>query len=184
MPPGFFGKLPSRGDFVERRLDRAFCTAYDAWLQASMLASKASLGDAWLPAYLEAPLWRFAIEAGVCGPRATAGVIMASVDRVGRYYPLTIATHLDGPWPAAAFLALDSWFADLETQALAALDDDCTFEIFDSAMTAIPAPLPNRTSLFPDASSLWWTLTPEPRSIRTHGMPDAAAFLGMLTAPP
>ena len=175
---GFFGKLPCRGDFVERRLDRGFCTAFDAWLQTSILASKATLGDAWLPAYLEAPLWRFAIEAGVCGTRATVGVMMASVDRVGRYYPLTIACHLAGPWSAADLaLSLDDWFPHLEEQALAALEDDCTFETFDAGVTGIAPPAPAKTSQAGSATSLWWT---ETKALRARGLPDVETFAGFL----
>ena len=94
--PGFFGKLPARGDFVGRRLDQAFRTAFDEWLQKSIATSKRQLGTAWLPAYLNAPIWRFVLGPNLCGSMPTLGVMMPSVDRVGRYFPLVIAAQLPG----------------------------------------------------------------------------------------
>lgn len=40
--------------------------------------------------YLTSPVWRFAIAPGVLGPEGLGGVMMPSVDRVGRYFPLII----------------------------------------------------------------------------------------------
>uniref|UniRef100_UPI0013C2CB68 type VI secretion system-associated protein TagF n=1 Tax=Pseudomonas viridiflava TaxID=33069 RepID=UPI0013C2CB68 len=49
---------------------------------------------AWLDAYLVSPLWRFAVPANLLGSQPVAGVMMPSIDRVGRYFPLTIACLL------------------------------------------------------------------------------------------
>lgn len=148
---GFFGKLPARGDFVERRLDRGFCRGMDDWLQAGMAASQALLGEAWLPLYLEAPIWRFALGAGVCGPRQAMGVMMPSVDRVGRYFPLVVATHLVAPAVSAG-----AWFDAAEQLVLTALEEDCTFDQFDAAVSAMMPPDDGA----PEGAtprSLWWT---------------------------
>jgi len=56
---GFFGKIPSLGDFVTRDLPREFLDAWDDWLQRSVAESKTALGDAWLNTYLNSPIWRF-----------------------------------------------------------------------------------------------------------------------------
>ena len=130
---GFFGKLPSHGDFVARRLPAGFTGPWDAWLQAGMADSRAQLGKVWLPLYLNSPIWRFAVGAGVCGPQAWGGVLMPSVDRVGRYFPFTIAAGLDGyhvPDPA--------WYASLEALALPALSEGFLLEGFDVALLSLP----------------------------------------------
>ncbi|QXI45055.1 type VI secretion system-associated protein TagF [Pseudomonas wayambapalatensis] len=54
-------------------------------------ASRERLGAEWEQAYRCSPIWHFALAAGVCGEVAWAGVMMPSVDRVGRYFPLTLA---------------------------------------------------------------------------------------------
>jgi type VI secretion system protein ImpM len=128
---GFFGKIPSHGDFVARRLPAGFTGPWDAWLQAGMADSRARLGDAWLPTYLNSPIWRFALAAGVCGPQAWSGVMMPSVDRVGRYFPFTIAAGMDGRVPSAG------WYESLEALALTALGDGFSLPGFDAALLAL-----------------------------------------------
>ncbi len=65
---GFSGKLPARGDFVARGLPRSFAEPWDAWLSEVVPGSRAILGEGWLDAWLEAPIWHFALPAGHCGP--------------------------------------------------------------------------------------------------------------------
>ena len=91
---GLYGKLPSHGDFLRRRAPDAFVTVWDAWLQQCMTASRSALADRWLDVYLTSPVWRFACAAGVAGAAPILGVMAPSVDRVGRYFPLTIVAPL------------------------------------------------------------------------------------------
>ena len=58
---GFYGKLPARGDFVRGALPRDFTDRWDAWLAPAIAGSRERMGEAWLPAFLEAPVWRFAL---------------------------------------------------------------------------------------------------------------------------
>jgi len=121
---GFFGKIPSHGDFITRNLPRGFLDKWDDWLQSGIAESKAQLGDGWLDIYLTCPVWRFAIKGGICGG-AWAGIMMPSVDRVGRYFPLTIATPLDpATVPFAVPGAGAAWFDQVTGLALRTLDDD------------------------------------------------------------
>ena len=122
---GFFGKIPSHGDFITRDLSREFLDVWDDWLQSSIAESKAQLGEGWLDIYLTSPIWRFVLVPGVCGAHAWAGILMPSVDRVGRYFPLTIATSLDDPAsPFQVAAQAEDWFAAVEGLALRTLDDD------------------------------------------------------------
>jgi type VI secretion system protein ImpM len=94
MHVGFYGKLPSHGDFLRRRVSDEFVEAWDAWLRECLTASRAALGARWLDVYLTSPAWRFACAPGACGPAAVVGVVAPSVDQVGRYFPLTIVAAL------------------------------------------------------------------------------------------
>ena len=134
---GFFGKLPGLGDFVSRRLPREFIDAWDQWLQASLRTSQEMLGDEWLNHYLVSPIWRFAMSPGICGNNAWAGVMMPSVDRVGRYYPLTLATIIPNDRLLDIFLPTSTVFEQLETSALSVLSEPFDFEAFDSHLNAI-----------------------------------------------
>ena len=66
---GFYGKLPSHGDFLRRRVSDAFVDAWDAWLRECLAASRDALGPRWLDIYLTSPLMAFR----VCGRRLRAG---------------------------------------------------------------------------------------------------------------
>jgi len=132
MSPGFYGKLPIVGDFISRRLPASFVRPWDAWLQDALTTSQNKLGDEWLEIYLTSPLWRFALSAGGCGNRACAGILMPSVDNVGRYFPLTLAVLIEQQTVLPRlFLEGAEWFGKLEGLALSVLEDDFNFEDFD-----------------------------------------------------
>ena len=139
--PGFFGKLPARGDFVGRRLDQAFRTDFDDWLQKSITTSKRQLGAAWMPAYLNTPIWRFVLGPNLCGEVPSLGVMMPSVDKVGRYFPLVLAAQLPGCIsPGTVFQTARVWFDAAEQLILTTLDDDFDFEAFDAAVLGLGVP--------------------------------------------
>ena len=91
---GLFGKLPSHGDFLRRRASDAFVDAWDAWLRECLADSREALGERWLDVYLTSPAWRFVCAAGACGPAPVIGLMVPSVDRVGRYFPFTLVARL------------------------------------------------------------------------------------------
>jgi len=138
--PGWYGKMPNLGDFASRRLPSRFIVLWDDWLQRSLTESRALMGESWLATYLTSPLWRFLLMPGVCGDRCWAGVLMPSVDRVGRHFPLSLALELSMPPSDAAHLqVLSVWLESLETIALATLDMNYTAEDLDRALiTNIP----------------------------------------------
>jgi type VI secretion system protein ImpM len=137
---GFYGKLPSEGDFVTRRLPWEFTSAWDDWLQQGLQASRAALGADWLARYLSAPIWRFQVAPGVCGPAGWRGLFFASVDRVGRYFPLTLAFPDGGAVsPAALSGEPEAWLA-IEDAALAGLAPGLPIADFDRLMEALVLP--------------------------------------------
>jgi type VI secretion system protein ImpM len=136
---GLYGKLPSHGDFLRRRTADAFVDAWDAWLQESMAASRAALSDRWLDLYLTSPAWRFACGEGVCGPDPVVGVMVPSVDRVGRYFPLTLVAVLPrdvGVLNAAT--AATGFFESAERLLVETLEaEHVDFESFDAQVVAL-----------------------------------------------
>ena len=138
---GFYGKLPIVGDFVTRRLPRSFIDPWDNWLRGGIAASRAHFADAWLDVYLTSPIWRFVLKNGCCGDSPWAGATMPSVDRVGRYYPLTVACELMHPVnPFALATQQSAWFAEVEATLLSALEEDTTdIEQLDERVAAIGA---------------------------------------------
>ena len=161
MQVGLFGKLPSHGDFLRRRLSDAFVAAWDAWLQEGLASSRSALGDRWLDVYLTSPAWRFAGNAGSCGPAPIAGVMVPSVDRVGRFFPLAIVAelpeHVSAP---AAMQAAAQFFERAERLAIDTLAAEYVdFEGFDEQVSRLsddlgPVVVPPSLTLDADAAGL------------------------------
>ncbi|MFM0626522.1 type VI secretion system-associated protein TagF [Paraburkholderia xenovorans] len=139
--PGFFGKAITHGDFLSRRLPASFLDPWDDWLQRQLHASRQRLGADWPGAYLTSPVWRFALGRGVCGERTWAGVIMPGIDRVGRYFPLTIAASCGADVDLVEWIgASGEWYDRLEGLARSTLDERFQIEAFDAALVQLIAP--------------------------------------------
>ncbi len=121
---GYYGKIPGRGDFVHHCLSREFIDPWDAWLQISIASSRNRLMDQWLDTYLTSPLWRYYLSPGLCGQHGWAGVMMPSVDKVGRYFPLTMACSLPAKFnPFNLMSDQAQWFVETEALMLSLLDE-------------------------------------------------------------
>ncbi|WP_313170755.1 type VI secretion system-associated protein TagF [Massilia oculi] len=191
--PGLFGKLASHGDFVKRRLPPDFVAAWDTWLQQGMHAGRARHGAAWPGRYLHAPLWRFVLAPGVCGQAAMAGVLVPSLDRVGRHFPLTLAAPHDHVASCLLDLATTGmdWFDRLADLAVCAMWGDLALEDLEPALVRLgepPRQTPGAKSAFPEARAcraVFWTEGEpgvEPLLMLQHALPDASA-LGAMLAP-
>jgi type VI secretion system protein ImpM len=168
--PGFWGKIPSRGDFVGAGLPRDVTDAWDHWISPALAQSQADLGEAWLPAWMEAPVWFFHAAAGLLGSAALAGLWMPSADRAGRPFPLLIAT---------ASAAGAAWFAAAEAAGRAALTDMLAP---DALLGRLPADTGARLAL---SGSVWWTDgAPRVAACRLEfgALPGLARFARMLDA--
>jgi type VI secretion system protein ImpM len=132
---GFYGKIPARGDFVSRGLDHNFIHRWDEWLQSAIRASRAALQDRWLDLYLVGPIWRFYLSRGICGDSAVAGVMIPSVDAVGRYFPFMVGTPIDESGRAEGSMApSESWYDAVEARTLRALEPDFDLHELDQPL--------------------------------------------------
>ena len=186
---GFCGKLPARGDFVTAGLPRRFTEAWYDWLQSVLATSRRALGEDWVAAWLEAPIWRFALSPGICGPDSVLGLWMPSVDRVGRHFPLTFAAIAGNADPAALIREGGGFLAAVEGLGLEALArelaPDTLAAQLAAAASAEPGDAGTDPELCPPAGALWWSAG-SPRvpgsTFATESLPDDVAFLGMLDA--
>ena len=137
---GVFGKLPAHGDFIQRNLSAGFINVWDEWLQHFISGTKEQLAENWLDVYLTSPLWRFVFSSGVIDENVWTGVMIPSVDRVGRYYPFTIVKKLHQTVnPFVVAQNSSDWYAKIESLALEALDgqiliDDLVTELENISM--------------------------------------------------
>lgn len=181
--PGWYGKMAMLGDFASRRLPQEFVDACDAWLAQGVEASRLQLSERWLDVYLTGPIWRFAWAPGAVpglqGQHWWLGVMMPSVDKVGRYFPLLIARSVSSlPDTAEGLSALQAWYMHLGATALSTLQPGATIEDFESALARVPAAVECASLAPPEASLL-------PGRVR-HTVPMSASLLnwaqGLLAA--
>lgn len=182
-PAGWYGKLPALGDFASRRLPPMFIEPWDRWL-ASGLAEWRAGDEAWLDAFLSAPTLRFALGAGVPFDKSPgyAGVLMPSVDRVGRYFPLTVVRarrpdELRQP---------TGWLQAVEGCAVSALQGDWEAERFDAELVQLNGRTDEDNESWNDwpepGHAQWWCerdgeLQP---AVTTAGLPQGIAFVRLL----
>jgi type VI secretion system protein ImpM len=127
---GAYGKMPALGDFFRLGAEREFVTPWDIWVQNTLLGARQALGPRFEGCYMTAPIWRFSLPPGVAGTQGVVGVLMPSVDRVGRQFPLTLLaqTGYDEQAPLRNLIWQGPVLDRVEALALDALDDAMTRE--------------------------------------------------------
>ncbi|SDC52966.1 type VI secretion system protein ImpM [Variovorax sp. CF079] len=148
----WYGKLPARGDFVGRGLPPRWRGDWDGWLQRGLALAATMVDGAALRERLHAfAPWRYlALPAP---GEIWCGIIVASHDRVGRAFPLTLAERFAAP------ASPDQSAARLASLLGAAAEGP---EALEAAIAALP---PRSEQEFKPAeawpsqpASLWWPL--------------------------
>ena len=173
--------MPALGDFFRINASRAFVEPWDIWLQTGLLEVRGALGENWQDCFMSAPIWRFTLAAGVAGPDAMLGVLMPSVDRVGREFPLTLMIPLQADVPVSVpvsvietHFAAQDVFCRLENLVLNALDDDMTRDRLEQLMTDTPQPVAQTADDRPQS----------PLEHLHHQTPDMPATVALPTGDP
>jgi type VI secretion system protein ImpM len=173
---GWYGKLPSRGDFVGRGLPRAWFRLWEDWLQRGLARATAELGATTVrERLLEMPPWQFIVLASAPAQPVWCGIVLASADRIGRAFPMLVAEAFDAAAVDAACLTqLHDRALGLRDWALAAAKTASPKE-FEAGLVAraaspwrsVPAAaagggetLGALRSACPNAASFWWCAAP------------------------
>ncbi|NYS25645.1 type VI secretion system-associated protein TagF [Rhodobacteraceae bacterium 2376] len=206
---GAFGKLPALGDFLRAGTPPGFVEPWDAWVQRAMMTARNTLGVRWHDCYFSAPIWRFTLAHGLAGRLPVMGILMASVDRVGRHFPLTLMAPLpQGTSSVQAHLSAEGTFVRLENLALEALETCQERALFLQRLSALPGFSQQHSARFSQAGRtltlvgaegnpatglaagliepryrqpcIWSTLLTEgTRVMVTEGLPDARQSVGL-----
>jgi type VI secretion system protein ImpM len=188
---GFFGKLPTHGDFVSTGIGQVLQRELDAWLQSGLRAGEETLGSGWCSVFHAMPPWRFIVERGLWGPATIAGILLPSTDRVGRSFPLVIAAQLHSFDDHPRQLYLDvAWFTAAEALAETSLARDFDIGTFTAGLKRLRLPRAEKSPIAgrfaaqrPEGSSLWWksdTVGQQAKGFRTASAPTTADFLRLI----
>ncbi|NYT86486.1 type VI secretion system-associated protein TagF [Pollutimonas harenae] len=132
---GWYGKMPANGDFVHRRLSRELMQWWDKWLQMGVAGMRQRDAASIEAAYQDAPLWNFAIPAGLGSGAVQLGCMGPSRDRVGRCYPLAIVLSVpEQDFGPAVLTGASGFYRQLGISLLAALRHGCNPEQFDQSL--------------------------------------------------
>jgi len=159
---------------------------------SDLFAAREKLGEDWLESYLKAPIWRFALMPGALDARPWFGVLMPSVDRVGRQFPLTFAASF-----APAPDALHRWWSALIVVALRAKEPDCDADALEVALLAssgnadrdpplgaFQSRVAPTLAAAAAGTSLWWSMRHEAQPDETvsmlEGLPRGNRFVQLI----
>ncbi|AHG20953.1 hypothetical protein Z042_16085 [Chania multitudinisentens RB-25] len=143
---GWYGKIPSCGDFVQRRLPATLVNQWAHWFQSGLAARQLSAPCDGRYSLLGAPMWNFVLPATLGTPFAQLGCLMPSRDRVGRHYPL-FAMWLVAPehWQNQHLLLAAERYYSLGQILQRGIQQCHSVEHIDRALQALP-PLPLPTA--------------------------------------
>jgi type VI secretion system protein ImpM len=140
---GVFGKLPARGDFLAHRLPASFTEPWHGWLARGLADARLLLGERLSERWRVAPAWRFLLAPGLAGPTAAVGILVPSVDAVGRAFPLSLVRLDSEPIDPLALFAQPDRFDRLEAAARRALVPSLDLEAWLGGLDGADAdPLP------------------------------------------
>ncbi|MCW8876466.1 MAG: type VI secretion system-associated protein TagF [Kangiellaceae bacterium] len=136
---GVYGKLPLHGDFIYRNLPNDCMQTWDDWLQQFVAGSQERMGDDWLDIYLTSPVWRFGLSEGILDENAWLGIFMPSVDKVGRYFPISVLTQIPPSANLFEFMLLQKeWFVTTEELLFQALDAELDVDELMNDVNQVP----------------------------------------------
>lgn len=92
----WFGKLPSAGDFISRRMPYAVQQFWDRWCAGGMEVMKERNQMSGWGFWGNTPKWAFVLPAQPGVPFGQLGVFAPSCDRVGRNFPFLVTTAVFG----------------------------------------------------------------------------------------
>ncbi|MBI2737821.1 MAG: type VI secretion system-associated protein TagF [Rhodospirillales bacterium] len=143
---------------MREKLPRDFTDGWDGWWQRGLAETQARWRDGWQEAWLEAPVWRFMLPPGLCGKNGMLGLWLPSVDKVGRYSPLTIAAAAPCDWlPHVG--EMTSFLAAAEEAGRDALEYDLTpADLLERIQAAFAVGEGPASELgFVPGCAAWWT---------------------------
>lgn len=194
---GFFGKIPTHGDFVSGGLGVDLREALDNWVQEGLESCEQALGQRWQASFHASAPWRFVIQDGLWIRGTITGVLLPSQDRVGRCFPLIIAAQLGDYRDDPRQLCHDkTWFVAAEALAETSRASDFDLAALSAGLKRLRLPQArahstsegksNCEKASTGSSSIWWAFDPDTGrayGFKAAGRPKGSDFLKLLERP-
>lgn len=160
-PTGYFGKVPSHGDFVTSGLSRPFQLALDRWIDKGMQMLRNS--EDWEQRFHAMRTWRFVVKAPIWGDAIVVGILTPSRDRVGRSFPLIVASQITDYCGDLRALCFDkTWFMAAEAIGESIRFHDFDLKNFNHSVERLRQPHPRQQEDATEGPSepcaIWWNI--------------------------
>jgi type VI secretion system protein ImpM len=181
----WFGKLPCIGDFCSWNMPHTLVDELDAWLSSCMSICEKTHSENWLSAYFQTTMCGFFWPAGTCQnlkDQSAFGVLMPSVDKAGRAFPLLLLQTARALSETQATAPFDSWFTQAHLICSQALEQDWAIDHFNAALTTLPQIDETRLNQTTGTQTYWYALDGthmDKLNIHSQGLPTPTEFAGL-----
>lgn len=140
---GWYGKLPSAGDFLQRRFPDALTRQWTHWFQVGLLnwQKNEELRPGEPHRFAKAPVWNFVVPPMLGSQLVQMGCLLPARDSVGRQYPVcALFSFTPAEWSTGRLAMAGEWYQQLGRTLMQAVHQGYTAEQLDRALLSIPAP--------------------------------------------
>ncbi|MBW7984910.1 type VI secretion system-associated protein TagF [Enterobacillus tribolii] len=136
--PGWYGKLPATGDFLQRRLPAPVVNHWAQWFHNGLAGRQRRQEEMELPPFSAAPVWNFVVPATLGNRYIQMGCMMPACDSVGRNYPVC-AMQLFSPddWHPYQLNMSAEWYQHLGFALLRGVRNILSAEQVDQSLQAL-----------------------------------------------
>lgn len=138
----WYGKLPSAGDFLQRRFPDTLLRQWSHWFQVGLMNwRKDEERAAGSRQFGKAPVWNFVVPPMLGSQQVQIGCLLPGCDSVGRQYPVcALCAFNPAEWSPRLLAMAGDWYQQLGRTLLHAVHNGYSAEQLDQSLLAIPAP--------------------------------------------
>ncbi|MCB7502948.1 type VI secretion system-associated protein TagF [Enterobacter roggenkampii] len=139
----WYGKLPSAGDFLQRRFPDTLQRQWSHWFQVGLLAWQQEEQRSGERPFQKAPVWNFVVPPMLGSQMIQMGCLLPERDSVGRQYPVCIQlSFAPSEWSTSLLSQAESWYQQIGRLGLHAVRNSFSASQLDEMLMSIPAPQP------------------------------------------
>ncbi|EXU74444.1 type VI secretion system-associated protein TagF [Erwinia mallotivora] len=141
---GWYGKLPSAGDFLKRRFPETLWQQWTQWFQVGLLNWQKNEQEH--PEnekqFSNAPVWNFVVPPMLGSQLVQMGCLLPARDNVGRQYPVcALLTFSPQHWSWSRLALAGEWYQQLGRSLLHAVRNNYSAEQLDQMLLSIAPPV-------------------------------------------